>query len=106
MFHFSREGDSSPCLDSLFQCSVIRTVKCFFILRGRSLCISFCALPLAPLLGTTGKSRDPSSFWHSSFSYLWAMTRSPRLFPPAVMEFSRPTNILKTEVLPIALEKG
>ena len=66
----SRQGDSTASLGSLFQCSVILTVKKFFLLlRWDFLCSSLYPLPLVMLLGTT-KMSMASSFWHPLFRYL------------------------------------
>ena len=67
---FSREGDSTTSLGSLFQGSVtLRGKKFFLMFRRNFLCFSLCTLPLVLLLGTTEKSLAPSSS-HPPFRYL------------------------------------
>jgi len=62
VLNMRREGDDSTPLGSLFQCSVILSVKKFFLVfTWNFLGFSLCPLPLVLLLGPTEKSLAPSS---------------------------------------------
>lgn len=51
------DRDSSTSLENLFQCSVTHTVKKFIFMSKRNFpWMSFCPLPLVPLLGTIEQS--------------------------------------------------
>ena len=69
VWNISREGDSTPSLGSLCQCSItLRGKKFFLIFSWNFLCFGLCPLPLVLSLGTTEKSLAPSS-WHPPCRY-------------------------------------
>jgi len=50
----SKEGDSTACMDNLYQSSVTLTVKkCFLMFRGNLQCFSLCPLALILSLSTS-----------------------------------------------------
>ena len=57
-------------------CATCTAQKCCLVLRGNTLCSSWCPRPPVPALGTTEQSLVLAS-WHSLFRDLRTLMRSP-----------------------------
>lgn len=56
----SIEGGSTTSLGSLFQCSITRRVKKFFLMSVQNFCSGFCPVPLVLSLRNTKNSPTTS----------------------------------------------